>query len=142
MTTTMQPMPEPGAPVTADDEGSLEQKEVAGLSQGQIVRRRFLRHRAAMISLVVLVLVLLVAMSVGAAWAGVAGALKVTRGVSEVISTIMLNVIAGGLAAYLLAEQLQERVEGSNNSRTPLLPASARFPNLDGVLRAVGVEPP
>jgi hypothetical protein len=26
----------------------------------------------------------------------------VTRGVSEVISTIMLNVIAGGIVAYLL----------------------------------------
>jgi ABC-type dipeptide/oligopeptide/nickel transport system permease subunit len=63
MTTTMQPMPEPGAPVTTDDEGSLEQKEVAGLSQGQIVRRRFLRHRAAMISLVVLILVLLLAIT-------------------------------------------------------------------------------
>ena len=86
--------------------------------------------------------VVVVAMVVGALWAGVAGVLKTTRGVSEVISTIMLNVIAGGLAAYLLAEHLQERVEGSNNSRTPLLPDSARVPNLDGVLRAVGVEPP
>ena len=86
--------------------------------------------------------VVVVAMVVGALWAGVAGVLKTTRGVSEVISTIMLNVIAGGLAAYLLAEHLQERVEGSNNSRTPVLPESARFPDLDGVLRAVGVEPP
>lgn len=88
------------------------------------------------------VLVVAVAMTVGAAWAGVAGALKVTRGVSEVISTIMLNVIAGGLAAYLLAVHLQERIEGSNNSRTPPLPESARFPDLDPVLRAVGLEPP
>ncbi len=87
------------------------------------------------------VLVVAVAMTVGAAWAGVAGALKVTRGVSEVISTIMLNVIAGGLAAYLLAVHLQERIEGSN-SRTPPLPESARFPDLDPVLRAVGLEPP
>ncbi|MEJ0014847.1 MAG: hypothetical protein WDN07_04855 [Actinomycetota bacterium] len=30
-------------------------KETEGLSQGQIVRRRFVRHRGAMISLVVLV---------------------------------------------------------------------------------------
>ena len=57
--------------------------------------------------------------------------LKVTRGVSEVISTIMLNVIAAGIAAYLLTEHLQERVEGSNNSTTPPLPESARFPTLD-----------
>jgi ABC-type dipeptide/oligopeptide/nickel transport system permease subunit len=56
-----QPMPEPGATATSENETSFEQKEVAGLSQGQIVRRRFLRHRAAMISLVVLALVLLLA---------------------------------------------------------------------------------
>jgi general nucleoside transport system permease protein len=86
--------------------------------------------------------VIVVAMAVGAFWSGIAGVLKTTRGVSEVISTIMLNVIAGGLAAYLLTTYLQERVEGSNNSRTPLLPESARLPDLDPVLRAVGIEPP
>lgn len=45
---------------------------------------------------------LLVAMAVGAAWAGIAGILKTTRGVSEVISTIMLNSIAITLVGYLL----------------------------------------
>ena len=87
-------------------------------------------------------LVLLVAMAVGAAWAGVAGVLKTARGVSEVISTIMLNVIAAGIAAYLLSEHLQQRVEGSNNSSTPPLPGSAHFPTLDPLLRALGVEVP
>ena len=38
--------------------------------------------------------ILLVGMTVGAAYSGVAGVLKVTRGISEVISTIMLNAIA------------------------------------------------
>ena len=47
---------------------------------------------------------LLVGMLAGAAWAGIAGLLKVTRGVSEVISTIMLNAIAVSLVAYLLRE--------------------------------------
>ncbi|WP_405055904.1 ABC transporter permease [Kribbella sp. NBC_01505] len=45
---------------------------------------------------------IVLAMVVGAAWAGIAGLLKVTRGVSEVISTIMLNAIALSLTAYLL----------------------------------------
>ena len=45
-----------------------------------------------------------VAMVAGALWAGIAAILRVTRGVSEVISTIMLNAIAGGLVAYLLRE--------------------------------------
>jgi len=87
-------------------------------------------------------LILLVSVLVGAAWAGVAGLLKTTRGVSEVISTIMLNVIAAGLAAYLLAEHLQERVKGSNNSATPPLPSSAHFPTLDPLVRALGVQVP
>jgi simple sugar transport system permease protein len=87
-------------------------------------------------------LIMVVAMVVGASWAGVAAVLKVTRGVSEVISTILLNVIAAGIAAYLLAEHLQERVEGSNNSTTPMLPESARFPSLDRLLEAVGVTVP
>ena len=89
-----------------------------------------------------LLFVIVVAMVVGALWAGVAAVLKTTRGVSEVISTIMLNVIAGGIAAYLLSTYLQERVEGSNNSRTARLDESARFPDLDPVLRAVGIIPP
>lgn len=49
------------------DEQSFEQREVAGLSQGQIVRRRFLRHKGAMVSLTVLALtVLLSVTSIGA----------------------------------------------------------------------------
>jgi ABC-type dipeptide/oligopeptide/nickel transport system permease subunit len=43
------------------DEISHEQQEVAGLSQGQIVRRRFLRHKAAMASLVLLIFIVLLA---------------------------------------------------------------------------------
>ena len=50
------------------------------------------------------VVAIVVAMAVGAIWAGIAGLLRVTRGVSEVISTIMLNAIAGALVAYLLAK--------------------------------------
>jgi ABC-type dipeptide/oligopeptide/nickel transport system permease subunit len=40
---------------------SIELKEVEGLSQGRIILRRFLRHKGAMISLVVLLLVVLLA---------------------------------------------------------------------------------
>lgn len=60
----------PGEPVA--DETSIEQRETAGLSQGQIVRRRFFRHRAAMIALVILGLILLlVATSIG--WGPIPG---------------------------------------------------------------------
>ncbi len=50
-------------------------------------------------------LILLVAMLVGGSYAGLAGVLKVTRGVNEVISTIMLNNIAiSGLVAWLIIQ--------------------------------------
>ncbi|WP_156754053.1 ABC transporter permease [Actinokineospora pegani] len=59
------------------------------------------------------------AMLVGAAWAGVAALLKVTRGISEVISTIMLNAIATYLVSYLLnPARLAEERPGSNNIGT------------------------
>jgi simple sugar transport system permease protein len=76
-------------------------------------------------------LTILVAMTVGAMWAGIAGLLKVTRGVSEVISTIMLNFIATGIAAYLLAPgRLAESAAGSNNIATPTIPESGRVPGI------------
>ena len=53
------PLHSPGAaPTDAVDEATAEQQEVVGLSQGQIVRRRFVRHKGAMISLIVLALII------------------------------------------------------------------------------------
>jgi general nucleoside transport system permease protein len=76
-------------------------------------------------------LIVVVAMLVGGLWAGIAGLLKVTRGVSEVISTIMLNFIATGLIAYLLTPgRLAETVEGSNNVTTTPIPPSGQIPGL------------
>ena len=74
--TNMQPPVDPtheaGAPAVSADESNLEQREVVGLSQSQIVRRRFLRHKGAMISLVTLILiVLLAATSIG--WGPIPG---------------------------------------------------------------------
>jgi len=46
-------------------EESIEQLETAGLSQGQIIVRRFLRHRAAMISLAVLIFIILFVFTAG-----------------------------------------------------------------------------
>jgi simple sugar transport system permease protein len=78
-----------------------------------------------------IILMIAVAMMVGAAWAGIAGLLKVTRGVSEVISTIMLNFIAGGLFAWLLTtENLGVRAEGSNSVTTPVLDEDAWIPGI------------
>jgi ABC-type uncharacterized transport system permease subunit len=67
---------------------------------------------------------LLVAMVVGAIWAGIAGVLKVTRGVSEVISTIMLNAIAGTLVGYLLSNHGDQYGQGR---RTTPIPGSSQL---------------
>jgi simple sugar transport system permease protein len=76
-------------------------------------------------------LVMVVAVLVGAAWAGIAGLLKTRRGVSEVVSTIMLNSIATALIAYLMRDSLLGfRREGSDNLTTEPLADSAWFPGI------------
>lgn len=77
-------------------------------------------------------LIVLVAMFVGAFWAGIAGILKTTRGVSEVVSTIMLNAIATSLIAWMiLPKNLGVQPEGSNDLTTGEIAESGWFPGLD-----------
>ena len=63
MTTTTPLSTGPGQhePGVTDAETNLELKEVEGLSQGQIVRKRFFRHRGALVSMVVLALIIITA---------------------------------------------------------------------------------
>lgn len=89
-----------------------------------------------------LLLVIIVAMVVGALWAGIAGILKVTRGVSEVISTIMLNFIALGLASYLLTGPFRGTPPGALTIATEDLPESGRIPGLNGLLTGLGLAEP
>ncbi|PHX67124.1 MAG: ABC transporter permease [Actinobacteria bacterium] len=84
--------------------------------------------------------VFIVAMTFGGLWASIAAYLKVKRGVNEVISTIMLNSLAGGLSAYLLSKRFAVVEEGSNNLATKELPASAQVPDLMPLLRRLGVQ--
>ncbi len=79
-------------------------------------------------------LIVVVAMAVGAFWAGLAGLMKITRNVHEVISTIMLNVIAvSGIVAFLLSRW---KVEDLQNLDTKLadIPPSGWMPDLNGWL--------
>jgi ABC-type uncharacterized transport system permease subunit len=75
------------------------------------------------------VVAILLAMLVGALWAGIAAVLRVTRGVSEVISTIMLNAIATSLIAFLLGKVAVD-VAGSNNVGTEPIDESGAFPGI------------
>lgn len=72
---------------------------------------------------------ILIAMVCGAAWALVAAFLKVWRGVSEVISTIMLNSIATYLVAYFL-KMTAVKVEGSNATSTRDIPVDSQVPGI------------
>ncbi|MGW4561998.1 ABC transporter permease [Streptomyces sp. NPDC004561] len=73
-------------------------------------------------------LILISAMATGALWAAIAGILKVTRGVSEVISTIMLNSIATAIIAYLLQPgKLAQLEQGGTVVSTKPLPSSSYF---------------
>ncbi|SEO69224.1 ABC transporter permease [Trujillonella endophytica] len=86
--------------------------------------------------------VIVVAMAVGAGWAGIAAVLKVTRGVSEVISSIMLNAIALGLAAYLVVGPFRGSAETASIVSTTPLPESAHVPPLTGLLTGLGLAEP
>lgn len=84
-----------------------------------------------------IVFILVVAMAVGAAYSGFAGVLKVTRGISEVISTIMLNAIAiTGLIAFLIREwQAGGAIQGGvGRVGTTPIPDSGLIPNINPVL--------
>ncbi|MBA2464229.1 MAG: ABC transporter permease [Nocardioidaceae bacterium] len=67
---------------------------------------------------------LVVAMVVGSLWAGIAGVLRVTRGVSEVISTIMLNAIALTLTGYFLSTYGEK---AGNSRRTTVIDPGSRL---------------
>jgi simple sugar transport system permease protein len=76
-------------------------------------------------------LIILVAMLAGGAWAAIAGYLKVKRGVNEVISNIMLNFIAAAIIAFLLSPNLLGSLpEGSQNLQTKPIPASGQMPTI------------
>jgi ABC-type uncharacterized transport system permease subunit len=89
-----------------------------------------------------ILLIIVVAMAVGAIWAGIVAVLKVTRGVSEVISSIMLNTIALGLASYLLTGPFRGSPEGASIVSTAEIPESGRLGGLNSVLGALGLANP
>jgi general nucleoside transport system permease protein len=71
-------------------------------------------------------IIILTAMACGAIWAGLAGYLKATRGVNEVITTIMMNFLAGALIGYFLQADRLGELDG-NIIHTPDIPGSSFF---------------
>ena len=72
----------------------------------------------------------------GAAWGFIPGALKAWTGAHEVVTTIMLNFIAGALIGYLITGPLE--AAGFSFSRTAPL-GNAELPTLFGTSLHVGV---
>jgi ABC-type uncharacterized transport system permease subunit len=70
---------------------------------------------------------LIFGMLAGAAWSLGPALLKLTRGVHEVISTIMFNWIARFAGLYLIANIL---VDSTRSERTIPIPITARFPTM------------
>ena len=93
-------------------------------------------------AVVLLPLVVLTAAATGAGVAGIAGVLKTSRGVSEVISTIMLNFIALAVLNVLLSGALRTPVPGELERATGTLHKAARMPSLDRPLHAIGLPVP
>lgn len=79
-----------------------------------------------------LLLGLLVAMTVGGAWAGIAGYLKARTGAHEVIVTIMLNYVGFYLVFFALSEQSILQAPASNNPKSLPVQNSATLPLLLG----------
>jgi ABC-type uncharacterized transport system permease subunit len=68
----------------------------------------------------------------GAVWAAAAAALRLKRGVSEIISTIMLNFLAVYLIDYLVRGPMRDPT--SANDWSPALPDRTALPRLSALL--------
>ena len=68
---------------------------------------------------VLLPLVLLAGLVGGGIWGAIPGALKAYRGVNEILSTIMLNIVAVQIVNYLLRDPLIDPAQTSAGSRIP-----------------------
>lgn len=97
---------------------------------------------------VVLVPLVLIGGAVGGGiWGAVPGVLKAYAGVNEILSTIMMNIVAAQFLSFLLQDWLTDKAAGaikiqqterlSGNADLPLLPGGTRL-HL-GVLIAIGV---
>jgi ABC-type uncharacterized transport system permease subunit len=86
--------------------------------------------------------VVLAAMAGGALWAAIPALLKVTKGIHEVISTIMFNNIALALVNYLVNGPLSGRGAQSLEPQTRKILPTALFGKLNPWFRAIGLNIP
>jgi simple sugar transport system permease protein len=120
--------------------------------EGQIIAGALLSSTVALLipgtPRILLVPIVLLAGAIGGGlWGAIPGALKAYAQVNEILSTIMLNIVAAQLLSFLLQDLMIEKGAGAiriqqterldPNSHLPILPGGTRL-HL-GVLVAVGV---
>ncbi len=84
-------------------------------------------------AIILIPLVLFMGAVGGAIWGGIPGVLKAYRGVNEILSTIMLNLVAVQLMNYLLRAPLLDPLQielGTRIPQTKLLSENAALPEL------------
>jgi simple sugar transport system permease protein len=86
---------------------------------------------------VLLPAVVLAGVAGAVAWAAIPAILKVRTGAHEVVTTIMMNGIAGSLVAWLLLHPLRTSDTGLIDLRTDIFPRAALVP---GIARTLGIE--
>ncbi len=118
--------------------------------EGQIVAGAILSTVVALavpdLPRILLVPLVLIAGAIGGGiWGAIPGALKAYANVNEILSTIMMNIVAAQFLSFLLQDllieegaiRIQQTERLSENSHLPLLPGGTRLHI--GVLIAVGV---
>jgi general nucleoside transport system permease protein len=108
--------------------------------EGQIIAGAILSTTVALAipgtpRLILVPLVLIAGGIGGACWGALAGALKAYAGVSEILSTIMMNIVAGQFLSFLLQDllieegaiKIQQTERLTDNSHLPLLPGGTRL---------------
>ncbi|WP_432834987.1 ABC transporter permease [Dactylosporangium sp. CA-092794] len=103
------------------------QSKIAAFMAGALASASFTKWMPGSLRIV---MIIVVAMLVGAAWAAIAAVLKTQRGVSEVISTLMLNSIGALVVTWLLNDHWGVQEPGAQIKTTGILPENTWFPGL------------
>jgi nucleoside ABC transporter membrane protein len=112
--------------------GTQGQLVLGGLATAVVVSAASGPVPAGVVGTLVLIPVgVLVGAVVGGVWGAIPGALKAYAGANEVITTIMLNFVATGIAATLLSWRFQD--PNSLNPQTSSLPDYATIPTIPSI---------
>lgn len=109
--------------------------------EGQIIAGAILSASTALVvpglpAIVLVPLVMIAGALGGAIWGAIPGALKAYAGVNEILSTIMMNIVAAQIMSFLLLDILIEKGEGAIKiQQTERLSENADLPLLGGGTR-------